>query len=233
MMTRIPTMLAMAAMMFMTQLAIGQCYIDANGNQVCRTGPVRKVIQSIAPASRVSQAPTVYSYPAISGTTITYGSAVNTYGSTGSSAIVVSGGSSGTAVTATPTPAPDVNQASVLQTNSLARKSDFRKALMQAAKAAREKGEITTAQYFKIAAMSRVPKVLANLEASMHEAAIEEGLATTAAVDWDAIIEFIEKLIPLIIQLIDLFSSNMPPNADLTLERAYVFAPPPELFIAA
>ncbi len=76
MMTRIPTMLAMAAMMFMTQLAIGQCYIDGNGNQVCRTGPVRKVIQSIAPASRVSQTPTAYSYPTISGTTITYGSTV-------------------------------------------------------------------------------------------------------------------------------------------------------------
>jgi hypothetical protein len=55
---------------------------------------------------------------------------------------------------------------------------------------------------------------LANIQAWVHENAIQEGLATTQAPDWNAIIDFIERLVPLIIQLIDLFGSNTSPMAD-------------------
>lgn len=114
-----------------------------------------------------------------------------------------------------PTVAPPVEAASIID------RSKFRAALMKAARNACAKDKITVAEYFKIAAMSRVPKVLANLEASIHEAAIEEGIATAQAPDWDAIIDFIEKLIPLIIQLIDLFSVNT--HADLnTIQYASI-----------
>ena len=126
-------------------------------------------------------------YPSVSSTT-TYSYPTVSYGSSGG-AVVSSAAVPGNAV-------------------SILRRSDFRKSLMAAAKAARENGEISVAQYFKIAAMSRVPRVAENLKAAIHEAAIEEGIATAESIDWDAIIAFIEKLIPLIIQLIDLFSYN-------------------------
>ncbi len=143
-------------------------------------------------------------YRSVSGTT-GYGSAGSfSVGSRDSDgAVITSLGSTGgvSVVTSTTTTSTEVT--------TLARRSDFRKALMDAAKASREKGEITVAEYFKIAALSRIPKVLANLEASVHEAAIEEGIATVQAPDWGAIIDFIERLIPLIIKLIDLFSYDV------------------------
>lgn len=82
----------------------------------------------------------------------------------------------------------------------------FRRNLLEAARNARQAGDITPAQYFLLSAASRSPIVLDQIQAAVHEAAIEEGLATPQAVDWDALLAFIEKLIPIIIQLIDLFS---------------------------
>ena len=161
------------------------CYTDSNGNTVC-PNVTRQVVR---------QSSTAY-YPSVS-SSVPYAAPVVSYGSTGSAVNYSSSGG----VSSNPTVAPDANSVSVL-----VRKSDFRKSLMAAAKASREKGEISVAEYFKIAAMSRIPKVRDNLEAAVHEAAIEEGIATTQAPDWDAIIGFIEKLIPLIIQLLDLFS---------------------------
>ena len=81
----------------------------------------------------------------------------------------------------------------------------FRRALLQAARQARDAGEITAGQFFLLSAASRNPNVLEKMQGAVHEAAIEEGLATTQAPDWDGLISFIEKLIPLIIQLINLF----------------------------
>jgi len=162
-------------------------------------------------------------YRSVSGTT-GYGSAgAVSYGSAGGfavgsrdsdGAVITSLGSTGgvSVVTSTTTTSTEVT--------ALAMRSDFRKALMDAAKASREKGEITVAEYFKIAALSRIPKVLANLEASVHEAAIEEGIATVQAPDWNAIIDFIERLIPLIIKLIDLFSFDV--NGLNTMQYANV-----------
>lgn len=162
------------------------CYTDANGNQVCPSSVT--TVETVAPVVRP------FRYPSVSSTTYSYPSV--SYGSSGSS--VVSGGSSGSMVYHESQP----SEASV----SILRRNDFRKSLMEAARSARQKGEIDAAQFFKIAAMSRIPKVAANLEAAIHEAAIEEGIATANAIDWDAIIEFIERLIPLILKLIDLFS---------------------------
>jgi hypothetical protein len=61
-------------------------------------------------------------------------------------------------------------------------------------------------EYFALSAASRNPRVLEKMQAAVHEAAIEEGLASTQAIDWSSLIDFIEKLIPIIIKLIDLFS---------------------------
>lgn len=82
----------------------------------------------------------------------------------------------------------------------------FRRSLLEAARNARKSGEITSIQFFMLSAASRNPAVLDKMQQAVHEAAIEEGLATTQAINWDGLISFIEKLIPIIIQLIDLFS---------------------------
>lgn len=82
----------------------------------------------------------------------------------------------------------------------------FRRVLLAAAQKARDAGDITSAQYLLLSFASRSPRVLEQIQGAVHEQAIEEGLATAQAIDWDALINFIEKLIPIIIQLIDLFS---------------------------
>jgi hypothetical protein len=81
----------------------------------------------------------------------------------------------------------------------------FRRSLLQAARQARDSGEITSLEYFLISASSRSPRVIEQLQAAVHEAAIEEGMASVDAVDWDALIAFIEKLIPIILKLLPLF----------------------------
>lgn len=184
------------------------CYTDANGQTICPRAPARSAVRVTQSSAAVQAAryPSVGSAVVAQSPVVYYDSPVVSYGSTGGAAMsmsVTSMGSTGGVSVSQQTLAPDANEVSIL-----ARRSDFRKALMDAAKASREKGEITVAEYFKIAALSRIPKVLANLEASVHEAAIEEGIATVQAPDWGAIIDFIERLIPLIIKLIDLFSFN-------------------------
>lgn len=99
-----------------------------------------------------------------------------------------------------PAPAPQAD-AMLLRSDSM----KFRKSLMQAASNARKSGEISLKQYFAIAAASRNPARLEEFKQAAHETAIEEGVATVQAVDWDKLIGFLEKLIPLIVQLIGLF----------------------------
>lgn len=102
----------------------------------------------------------------------------------------------------------------------LSRRSDFRQAFLKAVKEARDKGEISAFQHGRLIVASLRPRELANIQAWVHENAIQEGLATTQAPDWDAIIDFIERLIPLIMQLIDLFSSNVNPHSDFQYAMA-------------
>lgn len=84
-------------------------------------------------------------------------------------------------------------------------RATFRKSLMAAARKARDSGQITGLEFFLLSAASRNPATIEKMQAAVHEAAIEEGLATTQAIDWNQLIEFIEKLIPVIIKLIELF----------------------------
>jgi hypothetical protein len=84
-------------------------------------------------------------------------------------------------------------------------RATFRKSLLAAGRKARDSGQITGLEFFLLSAASRNPTTLEKMQAAVHEAAIEEGLATTQAIDWDSLIEFIEKLIPIIIKLIELF----------------------------
>ena len=113
------------------------------------------------------------------------------------------------AVVPMPTLAPPVDEVSIL-----AKRSDFRQAFLKAVREARDKGDITAFQHGRLIVAALRPRELANIQAWVHENAIQEGLATAQAPDWGAIIDFIERLIPLIMQLIDLFGSNVNPHSD-------------------
>lgn len=82
----------------------------------------------------------------------------------------------------------------------------FRRSLLEAARQAKKAGDITAVEFFLLSAASRNPNTLDKMQQAVHEAAIEDGLATAQAIDWNNLIDFIEKLIPIIIKLIDLFS---------------------------
>lgn len=85
-------------------------------------------------------------------------------------------------------------------------RGNFRRMLLDAARTARQSGDITDGQYYRLVAMSLRPASLDKIKDFVAASAVEDGLASTTAIDWDALLEFIEKLIPIIIQLIDLFS---------------------------
>ena len=106
------------------------------------------------------------------------------------------------------TVSPSIAKAGTVEQLAFGDRIKFRRSLLAAAKQAREAGDITPAQYFLLSAASRNPNTLDKMQAAVHEAAIEEGLATAQAIDWDALIGFIEKLIPIIIQLIGLFGDS-------------------------
>lgn len=184
------------------------CTVDSSTGQKLSCPLVQRMAQRVAPAS---PAYAESSYAAAPAPVVSYGStgAAASYGSSGSSfrvgsvmpdgAVVVSIGS---------TLDPAISQAAAAGVEALAigDRRDFRKSLLEAARKARQAGEITPMEYFALSAASRNPRVLEKMQTAVHEAAIEEGLASTQAIDWSNLIDFIEKLIPIIIKLIDLFS---------------------------
>lgn len=78
----------------------------------------------------------------------------------------------------------------------------FRKNLLEAARLARRSGDISMFQHLAIISASRNPKTLEKLKGDVHELAIEDGMATIQAIDWDKLLSFIEKLLPIILKLI-------------------------------
>ena len=78
----------------------------------------------------------------------------------------------------------------------------FRKNLLEAARLARRSGDISIFQHLAIISASRNLKTLEKLKGDVHELAIEDGMATIQAIDWDKLLAFIEKLLPIILKLI-------------------------------
>lgn len=103
----------------------------------------------------------------------------------------------------------------------IAGRRDFRQVFLDAATQALRDKEINRFQHGRLIISSLRPRELANIQAWVHQNAIQEGLATAASPDWEAIIAFIKELIPLIVQLIDLFSQVQP-----HLEAQYVLRNP-------
>jgi hypothetical protein len=109
--------------------------------------------------------------------------------------------------------APTEKPSAVQQVNE----NKFRRVLLKAAQTAAAKKEISRADVVRLRVASLSPAFLAQAERlavvqmafSGEEVPTDaDGKIEAAKIDWDALIEFIERLIPLILKLIDLFALN-------------------------
>lgn len=86
----------------------------------------------------------------------------------------------------------------------------FRRTLIQAAEEAQAAGEITRGELFRLRFASLRPQVAAQIEKCCAEQAASEGVlpagSNVSAFDWTQLLAFIKELLPLILQLISIFS---------------------------
>lgn len=84
----------------------------------------------------------------------------------------------------------------------------FRKHLINAAEAAFHDGQMTRAQLIRIRFLSLNPKVCEQLEKVVREQIAMETGVTTQEINWDAIADFLVKIWPLIMQLIEMIGGG-------------------------
>ena len=86
----------------------------------------------------------------------------------------------------------------------------FADSVVRAATAARKDREIGLFQFWRIQAALRSPRQLARIYAGVIDEAMSAGLCMgdmeADGFDWNSLLAFIEKLLPLILQLISIFS---------------------------
>lgn len=108
---------------------------------------------------------------------------------------------------------PIVSSPSTVQEE--ARRSDFHGGMIKAIRSAREKGELTRAKALRLRvallspAFRKHAEDLAVIQMAFSGSDVPvdaQGNIDRAQIDWDAIIEFLERLIPILIQLIEIFS---------------------------
>lgn len=102
---------------------------------------------------------------------------------------------------------PAVASSTVEAQGVISDRAAFRRALKTATRNQVAAGNITQGQAFLLNGLAFFPAKADAIQAAIHDAAIDEGLATATAIDWDAIASFIERILPLILQLIQLFGS--------------------------
>lgn len=81
----------------------------------------------------------------------------------------------------------------------------FRRSLKEATRNQVAQGNITPGQALLLNGLTFFPAKCDAVMAAVHDAAIDEGLATATAIDWDGLASFIERILPIILQLIQLF----------------------------
>jgi hypothetical protein len=107
---------------------------------------------------------------------------------------------------------------------SASKKSDFSKSVIQAAVSAQKKGQIKRAQLLQIRLAMLSPSVRSQAEdlvvmelaASGMEGVYTldaDGKIDRSSIDWDQLLAFIEKLIPIILDLIKLFADDRVPQS--------------------
>lgn len=86
----------------------------------------------------------------------------------------------------------------------------FAASVLKAAVAARKDREIGLFQFWRIQAALRNQRQLSRIYAGVIDEAMSAGLCSSDAeadgFDWNSLLAFIEKLLPLILQLISIFS---------------------------
>jgi hypothetical protein len=83
----------------------------------------------------------------------------------------------------------------------------FRKALISTAEQAVKSGEISRVELFKLRVATMNPKVLKQMHQACAEQVLSDGKAKSfSAIDWSKLIEIIKELLPVILQIISLFS---------------------------
>ena len=106
-------------------------------------------------------------------------------------------------------------------------KSEFRQAVAAAVKSARKKGEMSARQALKIRVALLSPAFQQRVEdlavTQMAFAATDEPLPRTADgkvdranINWSELLVFLEKLLPFILELLDLFAVNQLPTMGAT-----------------
>lgn len=112
---------------------------------------------------------------------------------------------SGSAPTAVQTATAVAEVATVDAQGLISDRASFRRSLKTATRNQVAAGNITQAQAFLLNGLAFFPAKADAIMAAVHDAAIDEGLATTQAIDWEGLAGFIERILPLILQLIQLF----------------------------
>jgi hypothetical protein len=97
------------------------------------------------------------------------------------------------------------------------RVNKFRQSLLKAADAAAKSGEIKRVDVMRLRVATLSPAFLAQAErlaviqmafSGEEVPTLDDGRIDVAKIDWEGLILFLEKLIPLILKLIDLFAMN-------------------------
>jgi hypothetical protein len=97
------------------------------------------------------------------------------------------------------------------------RVNKFRQSLLKAADAAAKAGEIKRVDVVRLRVATLSPAFLAQAErlaviqmafSGEEVPTLDDGRIDVAKIDWEGLILFLEKLIPLILKLIDLFAMN-------------------------
>lgn len=111
---------------------------------------------------------------------------------------------------------------------SASKKSDFSSVVIQAAVSAQRKGQIKRAQLWQIRLAMLSPSVRSQAEdlvvMELAASGIEgvytldaDGKIDRSSIDWDQLLAFIEKLIPIILDLIKLFAADRFWQSDLAV----------------
>jgi len=83
----------------------------------------------------------------------------------------------------------------------------FRDSLLKAAGQSVKDGEISRMDLMRLRIASMSPKVLERMHQAASEQLLSEGMAASfGAIDWSQLLAFIKEIIPIILELIKLFS---------------------------
>jgi hypothetical protein len=100
-----------------------------------------------------------------------------------------------------------------------AQQESFRKSVIKAAQSLQQKGELKRSEVVKLRVALLSPSfrqraedlAVIQMSASGEDVPVDEnGLIQRASIDWDKLLAFLEKLIPIILQLITAFSYISP-----------------------